>query len=135
MSYDVLITSLFLNSGHLRYAFFDFLFSSKIQGSAETKQRMIKTIKETLTSAKSTKVTLGEIVSSFKKVFLFLKKLPAKNCLPCYHQSQWKLTDHSAFLPKQFLKLPDVSYRWQRHKILIQVQSHCGQNAPQTPRS
>ena len=49
MSYDVLIKSLFLNSGHLRYAIFEFLFSPKLQGSAETKQRMIKTNKQTLT--------------------------------------------------------------------------------------
>ena len=49
MSYDVLITSLFLNSAHHRYAIFDFWFSQKLQESAETKQRMITTNKETLT--------------------------------------------------------------------------------------
>ena len=46
---EVLIKSLFLNSGHLRYAILDFLFFPKIQGSSETKQRMIKTNTQTLT--------------------------------------------------------------------------------------
>ena len=47
MTYDVLITSLYLNSGDVRYAIFDFWFSKKIKESAKTKQKIVKTDNKT----------------------------------------------------------------------------------------